>query len=161
MPLLILIGFIALPLLEIGVFIQVGSNIGIFGTVTMTVLTAVVGTVLVRSQGLATLNKVSASLNQGEMPLRPVFDGACQLIAGALLLAPGFITDTIGLLLFIPPFRTVLLAWIISRSAITVVVPRDAASQTPSRHRYDVDGDFQDVTPTQAPALSDKQDRKN
>ena len=161
MPLLILLGFIALPLLEIGVFIRVGDEIGALATVAMTVLTAVVGTALVRSQGMATLNKVSASLNHGEMPLRPVFDGACQLVAGALLLAPGFITDAVGLLLFIPLVRTILLAWIISKSAITVVASAEQRGKAPSRHHYDVDGDFQNVTPTQTPALPDNRDEKD
>ena len=161
MPLLILLGFIALPLLEIGVFIRVGDEIGVLATVTATVLTAVAGTALVRSQGLATLNKVSASLNHGEMPLRPVFDGACQLVAGALLLTPGFITDAIGLILFIPLSRTILLAWVISKSAISVIVPHDEHNKGSSRHRYEVDGDFQDITPTQTPALPDNSDKEN
>ena len=152
MPLLILICFIALPLLEIGVFIRIGDEIGIFATIGITVLTAIVGTFLVRTQGLATLNKVSGSLNRGEMPLRPVFDGACQLIAGALLLTPGFITDTIGLVLFAPPFRTLLLAWLISRSAKTSIFRTNSTSQS----KYDVDGNYKDVTPVHPPILTDK-----
>lgn len=152
MPLLILICFITLPLLEIGVFISIGDEIGIFSTIAITVLTAVLGTFLVRTQGISTLNKVSASLNQGEMPLRPVFDGACQLIAGALLLTPGFITDTIGLLLFAPPFRTLLLAWLISRTAQTSVFRTNSTPQS----KYDVDGNYKDVTPLHPPILTDE-----
>ncbi|NKB43200.1 MAG: FxsA family protein [Alphaproteobacteria bacterium] len=161
MPLLILLGFIALPLLEIGVFIWVGDEIGILATIATTVLTAIIGAALVRAQGLATLNKVSTSLNQGEMPLRPVFDGACQLIAGALLLAPGFITDTIGLLLFIPVFRTILLVWVISRTAVTVVGSDDKQGKTSNRHDYDVEGDYQDVTPNQPLSLPDERDKES
>lgn len=152
MPLLILICFIALPLLEIGVFISIGDEIGVFATIGITVLTAILGTFLVRTQGLATLKKVSESLNRGEMPLRPVFDGACQLIAGALLLTPGFITDSIGLVLFAPPFRMLLLAWFISRTAQTGVFRTNSTPQS----KYDVDGNYKDVTPVHPPVLTDE-----
>ena len=152
MPLLILIAFIALPLLEIGVFISVGEDIGILATVAATIVTAVLGTVLVRTQGLTTLHKVSESLNRGDMPLRPVFDGACQLVAGALLLAPGFITDALGLLLFVPIVRGGLLAWLMSRTALFTVVRADGKPHS----GYDVDGQYRDVTPASPPILPDK-----
>ena len=142
MPLLILFGFITLPLLEIGVFIWIGDEIGILATVATTVLTAILGTALVRAQGLATLSKVNDSLNRGEMPVRAVFDGACLLVAGALLLAPGFITDAIGLILFIPFVRAILLALLISKAVVTV---HSSNTSTSSRQNYDVEGDEVDV----------------
>ena len=156
MPLLILLAFIALPLLEIGVFIAVGEDIGVLATVGATIATAVVGTFLVRTQGLATLNKVNESLSHGDMPVRPVFDGACQLVAGALLLTPGFITDAVGLLLFVPLVRTGLLAWLISRMAKSSVIIKSNASQA----GYDVDGEYTDVTAENPPALPDRTDQK-
>ncbi|MDE0799933.1 MAG: FxsA family protein [Rhodospirillaceae bacterium] len=152
MPLIILIFFIAIPLLEIGVFISISGEIGGFATIGITILTAIVGTFLVRAQGLATLNKVSEGINRGEMPVRPVFDGACQLIAGALLLTPGFITDSIGLVLFAPPFRTLLLAWLISKTSHMGVFHSNSAPQS----RYDVDGDYEDITAAYPPVLPDK-----
>lgn len=152
MPLLILFGFIALPFLEIGVFLWIGDEIGILATVATTALTAIVGTALVRAQGLAMLGKVSDSLNRGEMPARPVFDGAYLLFAGALLLAPGFVTDAIGLMLFIPFVRGGVLALLISKTLVTV---RASGAPTSSRHNYDVEGDFQDITPTETPELPD------
>lgn len=108
MPLIILGLFIAVPLIEIGVFIQVGGLIGLWPTLAIVFITAIAGTALLKQQGLATLRRAQASLDRGEMPLREVFDGACLLFAGALLLTPGFVTDAIGLLLFLPPFRDAL-----------------------------------------------------
>lgn len=156
MALPILLAFISLPIIEIAIFIEIGEEIGIVSTLAATVLTALVGTFLVRAQGLATLRKLQESLNQGEMPLRPAFDGACQLFAGALLLTPGFLTDAVGLLLFVPPIRTLLMAWVISRAGDRIVVnhPQDTAqgAGTP-RRPYDVEGDYTDVTPSKAPPL--------
>ncbi len=152
MALLLLLAFLALPLLEIAVYIEVGSAIGVGPTLATTLLTAVAGAYLMRTQGLATLNAVRASLDRGEMPVRSAFDGACQLTAGVLLLIPGFLTDGIGFLLFIPPLRGVLLAWILARSNVTVVM-RDGPAP---RRGYDVDGEYRDVTsgdmPTDEPA---------
>ena len=158
MPLLILLAFIALPLLEIGVFIRVGSEIGLVPTLATTLLTAVIGTLLMRAQGIATLKKVRDSLDHGDMPVRAVFDGACKLVAGALLLAPGFITDGIGLLLFVPLIRSVFLALLISRASISMAVPRNGHNGPAPRRGYDVDGDYQDITPANTPALSDESD---
>jgi UPF0716 protein FxsA len=161
MPLFILFAFISLPLLEIWVLITVGSHIGALATIAATFATAVIGTILMRNQGLETLTRVRAGLDRNEMPLKPAFDGACQLVAGVLLLTPGFITDTIGLLLFVPVVRTVLMAWIISRANISVVVNTGAPADGTSRQGYDVqgydvEGDYREVPPEPAPALADQ-----
>lgn len=105
MGLLLLAAFIGVPLLEIAVFIQVGQVIGLWPTLATVVLTAVIGTWCLRAQGLATLARARAQIDQGALPTRELFDGACLLIAGALLLTPGFVTDTVGFLLFLPPVR--------------------------------------------------------
>lgn len=147
MALFILLAFLAIPFIEIAVYIEVGGEFGIGPTLAATLLTAVIGTILMRTQGLATLNAVRRSVDKGEMPVRSAFDGACQLIAGILLLTPGFVTDMVGLLLFVPPVRGVLLAWIIARANVTMVV-RDGPVP---RRAYDVDGDYRDVTPDEAP----------
>lgn len=107
MPILLLI-FIAVPLLEIAVFIEVGGWLGLWPTLAIVVLTAVVGTALLRRQGLATLRRAQSALDRNELPLAEVFDGICLLLAGALLLTPGFVTDALGGLLFIPPVRAAL-----------------------------------------------------
>jgi UPF0716 protein FxsA len=108
MVLLILFILIAVPILEIVVFIEVGGTLGIAATLAIVLLTAIAGTVLLRHQGLATLARVRTSLERGRLPMAEVFDGLCLLVAGALLLTPGFVTDSAGLLLFYPPFRNLL-----------------------------------------------------
>lgn len=105
MPFLILIAFIAVPLIEIGLFIEVGGAIGLWPTIAVVILTAAAGTALLRHQGLSALARLQDSMEHGEVPLEPVFDGFCLLAAGALLLTPGFFTDAVGFALFVPPVR--------------------------------------------------------
>lgn len=113
MPAIILLLFIGVPIAEIAVFIQAGEWLGLWPTLGLVVLTAVAGTGLLRVQGLQTLARVRASLDRGEMPVGEVFTGLCLLVAGALLLTPGFITDTVGLLLFVPAVQRKLGGWIL------------------------------------------------
>ncbi len=102
--------FIGVPILEISVFIFIGEEIGLGWTLAIVILTAVIGTWMLKRQGLKTLFRLQDQLNQGQLPLREVFDGFCLLLAGAFLLTPGFVTDGVGLLLFMPPFRNLLIA---------------------------------------------------
>jgi UPF0716 protein FxsA len=108
MALYILLALVFVPLVEIAVFIEVGEVIGLWSTLVVVVLTAMAGTALLRQQGLRTLRRAQESLNRNEPPVREVFDGLCLLIAGVLLLTPGFVTDGLGGLLFLPAFRTFL-----------------------------------------------------
>lgn len=97
--------FLAIPLIEIYVLIQVGSIIGAIPTVFMVVFTAVLGSLLLRAQGLATLTRVRATMERGEVPAVEMFEGVFLLIGGALLLTPGFVTDALGFLCLITPIR--------------------------------------------------------
>ena len=97
--------FIGIPLIEIAVFIQVGGIVGLGPTLIIVILTAVIGTALLRRQGLATLNRARQQMDQGSLPLAEIFDAVCLLIAGAFLLTPGFVTDGFGALLLIPAVR--------------------------------------------------------
>lgn len=108
MPLLILAILIAIPLIEVGIFIEVGDAIGLWPTIALLVLTGVVGIWLVRVQGFYTLMQARAQLAQGEVPTREIFDGICLALAGLMLLLPGFATDVIGVLLLLPPTRSYL-----------------------------------------------------
>ena len=110
MAALLLLAFIGVPILEIAVFIEVGGRIGAGPTLAAVVVTAIAGTTLLRHQGLATLGRVRESLDRGRLPVAEVFDGLCLLVAGALLLTPGFVTDAVGLLLFVPAARSTLRA---------------------------------------------------
>lgn len=102
---ILLLAFVGIPLVEIALFVKVGGWIGLWPTLVTVVATAVVGTALLRLQGLHVLGQVQDSLNRGQMPLEHIFTGACLLVAGALLLTPGFLTDSIGFLLFVPLIR--------------------------------------------------------
>lgn len=105
MGLILFVVMIAVPVVEIAVFVKVGGVIGLWPTIAIVILTALAGSALLRYQGLTTFIKAQQHLAQGRMPLAEVFDGLCLLFAGALLLTPGFVTDIVGLLLFVPPFR--------------------------------------------------------
>lgn len=108
MPFLII--FVLIPLAEVYAFIQVGDEIGVLKTLLLCVLTAAIGGYLVRQQGLETLMKAQNGLRTGQLPLTALFDGFCIVVAGALLLTPGFVTDTIGFSLLVPFLRKALQA---------------------------------------------------
>ena len=112
MGLVLLLVMIAVPLMEIAVFIQIGGWIGLAPTLATVVVTALIGTALLRHQGLSTLMKARESLALGRFPVSEVFDGLCLVFAGALLLTPGFVTDAIGFLLFVPALRALLRQWL-------------------------------------------------
>ena len=99
---------ILVPTAEIALFIQVGGFIGVWPTIALILLTAALGSVIIRIQGVAVLQRARKQLDQNVAPVAEVFDGACLLIAGVLLLTPGFATDAAGGLLLIPPLRAVL-----------------------------------------------------
>lgn len=112
---LILLAFILVPIAEIAVFIEAGQIIGLGWTLAVVVATAAAGTWLLRRQGLQVLAQVQARLNRGELPVGEMFAGLCLLVAGALLLTPGFLTDSVGLLLFIPPVRNAIGYFVLRR----------------------------------------------
>jgi UPF0716 protein FxsA len=104
MPLLLIL-FIVVPIVELFVIIQVGQAIGVWPTVLLLFLDAVLGAVLLRSQGRAAWRRFNLALSERRVPHREVFDGVLVIFGGALLLTPGFVTDVFGLLLLIPPSR--------------------------------------------------------
>ncbi len=97
--------FIGVPIAEIAAFIQVGGLIGLWPTLLTIVLTALIGTAILRHQGLATLSRAQSTLNDGRLPLDSVVDAVFLLVAGLLLLTPGFLTDAVGFILLVPGFR--------------------------------------------------------
>jgi UPF0716 protein FxsA len=105
---LLVLVFIGMPLLEIAVFIEVGGMIGVWPTIGLTIATALAGSLMLRHQGLTALMRARAQMDRGELPARELFEGMFLVLAGALLLVPGFVTDAVGLLLFFPPFRRLL-----------------------------------------------------
>jgi len=110
--------FVSVPIVEIALFVQVGGAIGLWPTLAIVILTASIGTSLMRAQGLSTLNRLQTSLGNGSNPADPIAQGAMILVAGVLLLTPGFFTDALGFALLVPPLRRWIIRWVMSRMAI-------------------------------------------
>jgi len=148
MAALILLAMIGVPIVEIAVFIRAGEAIGVGPTLALVVLTAIVGTVLLRHQGLSTLARFQASLEAGRPPVAELFHGLCLLVAGALLLTPGFVTDGFGLALFLPPFRRFLLGLLTRRLAarggFAAAMPGGPGA---ARDPRVIDGEFEELDP--------------
>lgn len=103
--------FVIIPLTEISLFIAVGERIGVLSTLLLCVLMAILGSILLRQQGMATLLSAHRSMAKGDMPLQEVFDGICLALAGVLLMTPGFLTDAMGFALLVPAVRVRVLRW--------------------------------------------------
>lgn len=102
----LLLAFIAIPMIEIALFINVGGAIGLWPTLAIVLLTAFLGTYLVRTQGLMAMGNVQRSFSDLNDPTEPLAHGAMILIAGVLLVTPGFFTDAVGFGLLAPPIRS-------------------------------------------------------
>jgi len=103
---------IIVPLMEIAVFVKVAGWVGLIPAIGLAVAAGVIGVALLRAQGFSTVARMRAALDRGEPPVREVFDGACLMVAGALLLLPGLVSDVLALLLLPPPIRAALRAWL-------------------------------------------------
>ena len=101
----LLLALLCVPLLELYVIIQVADGVGTGQTILLLIAVSVLGAWMVRRSGLGVLNQIRARLSRGELPAGELVDGLLILIAGALMLTPGFLTDAVGLLLLFPPSR--------------------------------------------------------
>lgn len=97
--------FLTIPLIEIAILIEIGKIVGAAYTIILVIGTAALGAALLRAQGISTLAKVQNNMNQGNLPATELIEGLMLLIAGALLLTPGFFTDIFGFLVLIPALR--------------------------------------------------------
>ncbi|MDP5086705.1 MAG: FxsA family protein [Yoonia sp.] len=144
----LLIAFIAVPMIEIALFIQVGGFIGIWWTLLIVLTTAVAGSYLVRNQGLREIANLQRSFSELDDPTEPLANGAMILFAGALLLTPGFFTDTLGLALLVPGVRRAAFLWAKSKVKVQSFSMGDGPAQRPQGPRDRViDAEFEDVTP--------------
>ena len=107
--------FIVVPLLEMFLLIKVGNLIGAFSTVVLVVLTASVGTMLLKHEGLATLSRLQQKIRLREIPDTELLEGIMLIVGGALLLTPGFVTDSIGLICLIPRSRRPIARWLVRK----------------------------------------------
>ena len=109
-PVLLLL-FLLVPVVEIYLLIKIGGVIGAFPTVVLVILTAVIGAALARYQGLATLQRLQATMARGEAPAIEMFEGVLLLVGALMLLTPGFMTDLLGFACLIPVTRRALAFW--------------------------------------------------
>jgi UPF0716 protein FxsA len=117
LPFLLLI-LLALPLIEIAVLILVGSKIGVFATIGLVILTGILGTVLLRLQGFSVLSRIRSEMDRGQVPDKSLADAAMIALAALFLILPGFISDIIGIALFLPPVRALIRSMIGKRVTI-------------------------------------------
>lgn len=142
----IFLALVAVPIIEIALFIELGGWVGLWPTLALVVATAILGGILLRAQGFAALRRMQGAMEAGEDPRGPIAHGAMILVAGLLMLTPGFFTDTIGFALLVPPIRSALIAWAGPRLAARVVVNGRRPSQRRPAHDGPIEADYVDVT---------------
>jgi len=144
--------FVAVPVIEIALFIQVGGAIGLWPTLAIVILTAMLGTWMVRTQGAMALAQLRDSFSALNDPTEPLAHGAMILFSGALLLTPGFFTDAVGFALLVPPFRKAVYNYMRARVQVKSFTMGASTTQTRSYRDGDViDGEFKDVSQPASP----------
>ncbi|WP_423821017.1 FxsA family protein [Salinisphaera sp. SPP-AMP-43] len=133
----LLLLFIIAPIVELFLLIKIGGVIGIIPTVALVLLTAAIGSQLVRRQGLEVMNRIRSAQARGEAPALPMLDGAALLLAGFMLLTPGFISDALGFVLLVPKLRQQLARSLLSRF---VILSPGGMGGGPQRGPFDNDG---------------------
>jgi len=149
---------LAIPIAEIALFIVIGGQIGVLWTFVMILVTAVIGSILLRVQGFQIVNKLREETNAGNIPGKELGHGAMILVAGVLLLTPGFLTDGIGFLLFLPPFRS--LIWTFLASRIQFIDPVNPHGRGPFGDFRNRPGQQEDVVDLDPDDFSDLEERE-
>ncbi len=154
------LAFVGVPLIEIALFIQVGGAIGLWPTLGVVIVTAVIGTTLVRNQGLRAIGNLQRSFAELDNPTEPLAHGAMILFAGALLLTPGFFTDAVGFALLVPKVRMAMFNYLRARVKVQSFSmgamhggPGAPHGEPPrSSGQADIiDGEFSEVDPSKRP----------
>ena len=143
----LLVALVAVPIIEIALFIQVGGVLGLWPTLGLVIATAILGAALLRAQGAGAMAQLQRALAEGQDPALPLIHGAVILVAGVFLLTPGFFTDAFGFALLVPPLRAAFISGL-GRHLMRNVVVMGAA--TGSWRRGDargdvVDGEYEEV----------------
>lgn len=125
--------FVAVPLVELYLLVRIGETIGLGPTILLVLLTGALGATLARAQGLATWNRFQRSMSEGRLPGRELLEGILILVAAAVLLTPGILTDAIGFLLLAPPLRRWLVGKLARRMEARIVVAHSGASASGPR----------------------------
>ncbi|WP_171097386.1 FxsA family protein [Ruegeria sp. HKCCD7255] len=154
------LAFLLVPIIEIALFIQVGGLIGLWPTLAIVVLTAVLGTILVRTQGRTAIANLQRSFAELDDPTEPLAHGAMILLSGVLLLTPGFFTDAVGFALLVPGIRVAVFKYLKSKVTITQFQMGTGAGFHQRRDPFDqgdvIDGEFSEVQPRKKPAKPSK-----
>lgn len=137
---LVLAAIIAVPVVEIALFIQATHWIGLLPTIALAIGAGMAGMALLRRQGLAVLTRTRAQMEHGEMPVGEVFDGVCLALAGLLLVLPGFFSDFVALALLLPPVRMALRGLLLARMVVQTA-PASRGPQVIDAEYKVVDGD--------------------
>ena len=148
--------FIAVPILEIYVIIQVGQAIGAVWTILLLIADSVLGSMLMRSQGRAAWRRFQLALSEGRVPAREVVDGVLVIFGGAFLLTPGFCSDAVGALLLLPPSRALIRRALVRRFGFRMFgaipgVRVGGAARRPHPDAYDVEGSATEIDPRRLP----------
>lgn len=126
---MVLAALVALPVIEIALFIKSAQWVGLLPTIALAIGAGMLGLALIRRQGFELALRARAQLDRGEVPVQEAFDGICLALAGGLLLLPGFFSDILAVLLLLPPVRVLIRMWLLSRVALRPGGP--AAQQGP------------------------------
>jgi UPF0716 protein FxsA len=141
--------FVTIPIVEIALFIQVGGWLGLWPTLAIVVLTAVLGTFLVRAQGLMAMSQIRSNLQEFQDPTESLAHGAMILASGLLLLTPGFFTDAVGFALLVPPIRLALFHWLRSKVKVQSFVQADLRREArPAGDTDVIDGEYSELDDT-------------
>jgi UPF0716 protein FxsA len=134
--------FIAITLIEIYVLISVGEAIGGFFTIVLVVVTALMGSNLLKQQGFTILQKVQQKVSQGQSPSFEMLEGVVIMVSGILLLTPGFVTDSVGILGLMPLSRRYLISHILTKNQHSVFQTREHSSQKNQPPNNTIEGEF-------------------
>ena len=140
--------FILIPFVELATFASVSEHIGIWTTLLFAFATAIIGGMIVKHQGLQTVFSMRQSMDSGKMPVTEIFDGFCLVAAGALLITPGFVTDSIGFALLIPPVRAALRAFLKKYTKIGIATHAAEGFRGQPRRPHDpdiIEGEYERV----------------
>lgn len=142
-----LVLFLVIPIIEVFVLIKAGDIIGVWPTIFLVISTAVIGAGLLRQQGLSVLTRFQQNMGKGKIPAQEMVEGIILAVGGALLMTPGFVTDTIGFLCLLPFSRHFIAKKIIERSTIQVKAQMGGFSQASYRQPDEdvIEGEYSEV----------------
>jgi len=140
------LAFLAVPIIEIALFIQIGGVLGLWPTLGIVILTAIAGTWLVRTQGALALNDLRKSFSSQTDPTETLAHGAMILVAGVLLLTPGFFTDALGFSLLMPPFRRAAFQYLRKKVQVQSFGFSGQTYQAQEGGKSVIEGEFEDIS---------------